>query len=679
MKKAVFITLVLFAFLLSGCGKDGGEEVTSGSDITSAPETEKVINTEPKQTATVPDPSWGFPVHEIHVLDENVVTAELDRKTGNLILTSYNPGETEVHVLDCFGHKAVVNVSVADDAGCSIAFEANPCEEEFINAASYGVIPGGSPKGLPDHAEKLQAAIDDVWKQGGGTVFLYPGFYNISALTMRDGVTLKMYSGFTDAREGYTAELAEKVKNGEVTVLTVARILNTRMKDFGRNGSSNFTISGGVLDSNQAQQTKIFLGLCKGVTIENMVFKDINNGHFIQITGCEDVTVRNCIFAGYKWNGNFNAETIQIEQSHPGAHLSDHVNAPVRFEQGEIFGCKNITVDSCYFGPSDELPGHHIAIGHHGTAHEAVADGLKITNNVFDRPTYAAIRFANIVDVEITGNTFISSADSQKNCKEPDPAFIILYENTSTLSYNNIVDGRKITYGLSYELSGTHNVNISDNEFSVGAGSDKKIFIITGTSNAPGASYEKGILRQETYNSKPYYVTGYFKSTNYFSNINFCNNKVAYEGQPTFSNYIFRLYRVFGYKLENNDITLNGCSFIKSADEIAGLFMSGCYLGEKAETYIIKSVVSSSYISIKQPNGDETRLIFAAQNAHKIIAAEGGRIELSKDFAGNVYVEVIPNEGYTFDGWQTASGAFTKTGNVKISEPLELKAIFIKN
>ena len=107
--------------------------------------------------------------------------------------------------------------------------------------------------------------------------------------------------------------------------------------------------------------------------------------------------------------------------------------------------------------------------------------------------------------------------------------------------------------------------------------------------------------------------------------------------------------------------------------------MSGCYLGEKAETYIIKSAVSSSYISIKQPNGDETRLVFTAQNTHKIIAADGGRIELSKDLVGNVYVEVIPNEGYTFDGWQTASGAFTKTGNVKISEPLELKAIFIKN
>jgi hypothetical protein len=336
-------------------------------------------------------------------------------------------------------------------------------------------------------------------------------------------------------------------------------------------------------------------------------------------------------------------------------------------------------VDSCYFGPSDELPGHHIAIGHHGTAHEAVADGLRITNNVFDRPTFSAVRFANIVDVDITGNTFIATADANKSCTNPHPAFIILYENSSTLTYNNIVDGRKITYGLSYELSGTHNVNISNNDFLVQKGSDKRIALITGTSTQPGGNFAENVLRQEAYNSKPYYVSGYFKATNYFGNISFCDNKVTYEGQPDLRDYIFRFYRIFGYKFENNDIKLNGCAFARNEEGIPGMFMQGCYLGEKAETYTFKSEVSSSYISIKHPQGEETRLIFVTKNTHKLIAAEGGRIELSKDDYGNIYVEVIPNEGYRFIGWQTAEGNFEKTGNVKISAPLELKAIFTEN
>ena len=681
MKKILLIiTLILsLTLLLSGCGKDGGEETTLGEEITTAPETERVINTEPKQTAVVPNPNWGFPAHDIQVLDETVVTAELDKSMGNVVVTSYNPGETEVHVLDCFGHKAIVKVSVADDAECSITYEANPCEEEFINAAKFGVVPGGSPNNLPDQASKLQMVIDKVWKQGGGTVFLYPGFYNISVITMRDGVTLKMYSGFTDAREGYTADLAEKVKKGEVTVLVLARVLNTKMKEFGRNGSSNFTLSGGVIDNNHSQQSTLLFGLSKGITVENMIFKDIKNNHVIQITGCDDVTVRNCIFAGFEWGDTFTRETIQVEQSHPGAHSGDHANAPVRFEQGEIFGCENITIDSCYFGPSDELPGPHIAIGHHGTAHEAVVDGFKITNNVFDRPTYSAIRFANIVDVEITGNTFIATDDSNKFCSETDPAFIILYSNTSTLTYNNIVDGRKITYALSGEQSGTHNVNISDNEFLVEKDSDKRVLIVNGTTMNPGGTFNSSVLRQETYDSKPYYLTGYFKSTNYFGNINFCNNKVTYEGQPTVSDYIFKLYRVFGYKFENNDIKLSGCTFKRSAEGVSGLYMQGCYLGEKAETYTFKSAAVSNYIAITQPDGRETRLIFTAQNTHKIIAAEGGRIELSKDIKGNIFVHVIPNDGYTFTGWQTAEGVFDETGTTKIATPLELKAIFTKN
>ena len=498
MKKIVLILSLILSLtlLFASCSEEEAEITTAPDGTTAAPETERVINTEPMSKAEVENPGWGFPIFTVKSLDETVVKASYVKGKGDVILTSYNPGETEVHVLDCFEHKAVIKVTVADDEARTITFEAKPCEEEFVNAADFGVTPASYPDNLPDQATKLQAAIDKVWKDGGGTVFLYPGFYNISVITMRDGVTLKMYSGFTDAREGYTTSLANKVKNGEVTVLILARILNTKMREFGRDGSSNFTISGGVIDNDHSQQSILLFGLSEGITVENMIFKDIKNNHVIQVTGCENVTIRNCIFAGFEWGGTFTRETIQIEQSHPGAHSGDHANAPVRFETGEIYGCNDITIDSCYFGPSDELPGPHIAIGHHGTAHEAVADGFKITNNVFDCPTYSAIRFANIVDVEITGNTFIADKNSNKLCGESDPAFIILYANTSTLTYDNIVDGRKVTYAMSYEQSGTHNVNISNNQFTVGEGSDKRIIIVTGTGIKPGGNFATSVLRQ---------------------------------------------------------------------------------------------------------------------------------------------------------------------------------------
>ena len=107
--------------------------------------------------------------------------------------------------------------------------------------------------------------------------------------------------------------------------------------------------------------------------------------------------------------------------------------------------------------------------------------------------------------------------------------------------------------------------------------------------------------------------------------------------------------------------------------------MKSCFDGEAAGTYTVKSEFSSKYVLIRQPDGKETKLIFTTQDTHTIIAAEGGRIELSGDGEGNVLVEVIPNEGYTFTAWQTADGVFSKTGSTKISTPIELKAIFTKN
>ncbi|MBO5701790.1 MAG: hypothetical protein J6S71_05075, partial [Clostridia bacterium] len=229
MKKIILILSLILSLtlLFASCSEEEAEITTVPDGTTAAPETERVINTEPMSKADVKNPSWGFAVHSVKSLDETIVKASFVKGMGDVMLTSYNPGETEVHVLDCFEHKAVIKVTVADDAERTITFEAKPCEEDFVNAAEFGVIASNNPNNLVDQASKLQAAIDKVWKDGGGTVFLYPGFYKISVITMRDGVTLKMYSGFTDAREGFTDELAEMVKKGEVTVLMVTRILST--------------------------------------------------------------------------------------------------------------------------------------------------------------------------------------------------------------------------------------------------------------------------------------------------------------------------------------------------------------------------------------------------------------------------------------------------------------------
>ncbi len=672
MKRFSFIIILLLAAVLAvSCSGETDTPETSAENTT-APEDLSVT----PATVRVENPNWGFPAHSIEIADETMLTAELDKNSGDVIITSQKRGETEVNVLDCFGHKAIIKVQIAADG--SITHEANPCAEEFINAAKYGIIPSRTSTGLADQSSKMQMLIDKVSAQGGGEIFLYPGFYNIKLLTIRDGVTLRMYSGFTDAREGFTDELAEMVKKGEVTVLLVTRIINAEYNKYANDGSKNFTLSGGVIDNNHSSQSILLFGLSENIVVENMIFKDMKNNHVIQITGCNNVTVRNCIFAGFEWSGTFTAETIQIEQSHPGAHSGNIETTPIRFYAGDIHGCRDIVIDSCYFGPSDELPCAHIAIGHHGTAHEAVCDGFKITNNVFDRPTYAAIRFASLANVDITGNTFIATKDSNKLCNEANPAFILLYSNTGEVTYDNVVDGRKVTKAQSFEQPGTRNVNISGNSFTVEKGSDKRVILVTGTSTLPGANYQASILRQDSYDGKPFAVTGYFKSTNYFRNINFTDNTVTYSGQPSVKDYIFRFQSVYGMKFENNTVTLNSCSFGKSDEGVSGLSCVSVKSGVAAETYTVQSKVSNKAVVLANPDGSSVKLIFTVATTHNIIAGEGGRIELSDDGRGNAIFTVIPNEGYVFDGWTTEKGAFTGTGNVKITEKTVFTANFSK-
>ena len=677
MKRLSFVLILLAAALLAVSCQEGLESVdTTAAETELITEAETALIPVESTTVTVQNPNWGFPAHSIEVENPDIISAELVKGSWNLKVTSHHVGETQIAVYDCFGHKASVDVQVTEDG--NITYEAKPCEEEFISAVQYGIVGSKTSSGLPDQTSKLQSLIDSTAKKGGGTIYIYPGFYNISLISMRENITLKMYSGFTDAREGFTDELAEMVKKGEVTVLMVTRILSTDFKDYGRNSACNFTLSGGVIDNNHSTQSTLLFGLSENIVIENMIFKDIKNNHVIQITGSDNVTIKNCIFAGFEWGDTFTRETIQIEQSHPGSHSGDHANAPQRFDYGEMYGCDNITIDSCYFGPSDELPGAHIAIGHHGTAHEPVADNFKITNNVFDRPTYSAIRFASITNVEITGNTFIATKDSNKFCNESDPAFIILYSNTSDVTYTNIVDGQKVTKAFAYEQSGTHHVDISNNTFSVEKGSDKRIIIVTGTSVTPGAMYKNVVLRQETYDSKPYKLTGYLRATNYMGDISFTDNTVTYSGQPSAKDYIFRFQSVYGLKFENNAISLESCSFAKKDDGIMGLSKTGVKNGVDAETYVIQSGVTSKSVILPHANGTAAKLVFTLGASHNVIASEGGRLEISDDGNGNVTFTPIANEGYVFDGWTTASGALTADGTVKINEKTTFTANFKK-
>ena len=154
------------------CGEEGNLPETTAPEITEAIETEAeetaLIPVEPA-TVTVENPGWGFPAHTVEVADPNILSAELVKSSWNVTVTSHHVGETEIAVLDCFGHKATIKAKVSENG--NISYEAIPCTEEFISAAKYGITGSKSSTNLPDQSSKLQSLINSVSAKGGGTIW----------------------------------------------------------------------------------------------------------------------------------------------------------------------------------------------------------------------------------------------------------------------------------------------------------------------------------------------------------------------------------------------------------------------------------------------------------------------------------------------------------------------------
>ena len=295
---------------------------------------------------------WGYNPYAVGTSNEDVVKATLTPE-GEVCLQSTGAGTAEVYVYDCFNHKAIVEVIVKDDSALSIVYEANPCQETFVNAAKFGVMT--IDESDIDQSYSLQSAIDYAYENNLGKVFLYPGIYNVDFIRMREGVTLEMYSDFTDAKQGFTKDLAYSVSSGLSTVLRGTRIMNNTLRAWGRDGCSNFAIRGGVIDNQGSNRTIMLFACANNVTLENVVVKDIKNDHMLQLAGCKNVTIKNCMFVGFEYGGSFTREVIQIEGTQPPA-FGGAETAPQRFEEGEYILDENITIENCYFGKSDELP-----------------------------------------------------------------------------------------------------------------------------------------------------------------------------------------------------------------------------------------------------------------------------------------------------------------------------------
>ncbi|MBQ7603904.1 MAG: right-handed parallel beta-helix repeat-containing protein [Clostridia bacterium] len=514
-----------------------------------------------------------------------------------------NEGSATVTVNDPWGHTAEFRVEVSSGLMIeSLNVTTKYSDKKSVNVRSFGA----AGNGVTDDTPAIQAAINSL-KGQGGTLYFPAGVYPVTRLILCGDLTIVLEGNVSDVSEGFTETLKNRIENGEFAVIrnsfaSANFMLNHDPAGSGRAGVGNIKITGGVIDMNgsvpsgeqivdidkerpaaggASNSCAFVFSNASGFTVDNVVFKDNFNGHAFQLTGCSDVIVRNCLFAGYtatKQNMT-TRETIQIEYAHSGAI------PPSSYDPGEYYFCRNIEITGCCFTNSDKAGYHMIPIGQHGMCKEPNCTGLKITNNVFVNPYINGVRLLSYADAEISGNRFVSALPGTGDTSGGTPGFINIPLKTSDVSYNGrTVPGeeRKIIYSRAFEHLGTKNVSIKENTFEFCRDSVfRAISISAPRLYTEGLGFVSDEIRQVPGTLLGNTYSGFVRVSNTIRGIRIENNILKYSGSPVsrdcwaFSENAYDVY-VGENAIEGFD------GFVFSDLGINGLRIINCPSGERA-------------------------------------------------------------------------------------------------
>ncbi len=650
MKKLICLLLVLSSLILTvSCGDTAGDgpdgTTASTPDYTAdvsgdASETDASTTAESTTEDPTPDPetktldSTEFGLNPVLIRGESDIVDISLTDDGSVKLSAKAAGSASFCIENNYSESASLTVTVDERLKLNTEIGKFIAPAASVNVRDFGA----KGDGVTDDTAAIQGAIDSL--KSGGTVYIPKGIYLVNYLSFRENIHIRLAGNLPDAKVGYTDEVANYVKNGDVAILrrngNNHMFYNLNKRDYCTEGVSGIALSGGVLDC--VTTGMAFVWVCAdGVLFENSIVKDISNNHAIQIDGCENVTINNIMFAGYTMGSSLTRETIQIEPTTKGALGSNPDTTPVRCDDGDFHYNKNIAITNCYFGKSDVSGPHLTPVGHHSSATEATCDGLIFSGNVVDNPLMYGIHLTNFVNVEINDNLFISTQKTEKRAE--DLALINLYSRTNTVTYTD-KNGVKITAAHKNEQIGNQNVTIRGNRFVLGGGTELRVLHINGTGFRPGVISASNIKRVDQYGGTPYTYSGYIRSTNVTENIDFSNNTVELTGETAYKNYLCRGNNIIGLNFADNVIPSDGYT---EAD--------ACYW-----TGVTKG---TSYLRTIEAKASSGKIVFVTKDGEvEYACASSGILTLNVSGDGRINIEVTSgvvrvsvDDMSDFEGW----------------------------
>jgi len=244
----------------------------------------------------------------------------------------------------------------------------------------------------------LRSYLEQLERTGGGTLILEPGKYTITnTLYVPSNVTIYMKDGVIIEKGNVTGSTV--IQPAASIFQLIRPSYSTQLGVFGGYaGEKNIKFIGQgsvVIDMKYyIDGIAIIAGHNSGLLVENISFKNMNSGHFIEMDATENGVVRNCQFLDSYPSLKQNKEAINIDT--PDRATEGWSQEWSKFDKTPN---RNIVIEGNKFYNLDR------AVGTHKYSEGKYHDKIVLRNNIIEKTRQDSIRVMNWSNAVIQNNT----------------------------------------------------------------------------------------------------------------------------------------------------------------------------------------------------------------------------------------------------------------------------------
>lgn len=399
--------------------------------------------------------------------------------------------------------------------------------KEEMNIAQFGLVGDGTT----DESAKLAIAL-----AFNGDNYLKLSFNSDKVYLAQNKIYL--YSNtFIDLNGATIKSCHDGTDTSYIEFGNGLRFLNneTSTETAGYGAIANIEIANGTFDGDESG-VGFFLLHAENVKVHEVTFKDCCVGtHVIDLGGCKDVEIKNCIFDGFLISNSDNKYREMIQTDYADASGMPYWEGTPSYDGlPTVF----VTVDNCEFYKGDGTF-YPSAVGTHSRSNDYFIENINIRNCHFEGTSYSSIRFVCARNIIIENNDFFVNAGVGIRLQT--------YIMTKPINNVKILNNRFVltnNYSTAIQMTG----NKQDSNVYYG----EKIDIIgntcTGDYNGSTITYDTYfvtlgdikniIVADNNINNCKYFIlknnNAYFKESSISDNrINYCGNYITATGTDT--------------------------------------------------------------------------------------------------------------------------------------------------